>query len=121
MRLSLFIPCFLAAFVAGCTTSLHTEENFLVDTMFDRVNHMAKSCVTKLSKMSAKNDDKHILTFAFYVSSQTVPVVKSDYTQSVKIAIPYFIADSLDNGEPGSAWRNCMREHQALVAQIKYQ
>lgn len=115
---SLFL---LATIATGCTTSFHTEESLLVDTDFDRISRTAKSCVTELSRMSARNDDKHILTFAFYVSSQTIPVVKSDYTQSVKIAIPYLITDSFDNGKPGSAWRNCMQKHQALVTQIKYQ
>ncbi|KAA1195526.1 hypothetical protein [Photorhabdus heterorhabditis] len=118
MRFGLIISILLAIFITGCTTKISTENQ--TDTKFNQINSSAKDCVTELSKKITGNEGKHVFTFAFYVSSQSEPLGNSNYTKSVTTGIPYFTETTLDNGDPGSAWRNCMLKHNALVPQIKF-
>ncbi|EKT64625.1 hypothetical protein [Providencia burhodogranariea] len=85
---------------------------------FEFVNTQAKDCVEKLSELAAENNEPYTFSFAYYVSSTSVPMINSQYTQSKKIGIPYFISPSRDNNHPGSAWRVCMSRHRALDPNI---
>lgn len=116
MRFNLVISILVATFITGCTLNKKLETG----TKYEKISRIAEDCVTELSKKAMGMDGKYVFTFAFYVHKQSAPVINGIYTKSEKTGIPYFIATSLDNGDPGSAWRNCMSYHDALVAQIEF-
>lgn len=102
--------------LAGCT-----KKNLsLEDDQFKFVNEQARKCVDTLSKSVKENNEPYTFSFAYYVSMLSVPVINASYTKSEKHGIPYFIAPTRDKNNPGSAWRECMSEHNALDPNILF-
>lgn len=105
-----------SSLLVGCTNKNSSFE----DPQFKFVYEESIKCSEKLSKLVIANNEPYTFSFAYYVSSQTVPVINANFTQSEKLAISYFIAPTRDNHVSGSAWRACMSEHGALVSNIQF-
>lgn len=68
------------------------------------------ACSEKLYEKVKNNNAPYTFSFAYYIISQTTPVLNASFTQSEKRSVSYFISPIIDNNNPGSAWRACMAE-----------
>ncbi|EKT60092.1 hypothetical protein [Providencia sneebia] len=102
--------------LVGCTTKDTSKK----DGDFEFVYEEAKECVDVISNLLKGNKKPYTLSFAYYVTSHSIPVINGNFTQSEKKAIPYIIVPLKDKIQAGDEWRSCMREKKALVPNIQF-
>lgn len=82
-------------------------------TDFASVNQAADSCTRKLQTEHQFNISRRIPASTVYVNR---PFTEDNHISYR--AIPYFAAASIDKGNPGSAWRNCMARNNVATSAI---
>ena len=101
--------------VAGCTTQNDLSPQ---EKKYQRVNASARECAEEVKNKTIELTVKGMSTRVHWTTVQYV-VTGSDGTENLR-TVEYRTSTILDNGAPGSAWRLCMKNEDALVPELKF-
>lgn len=107
MKFKSLIICSVTAvtILAGCTSHKVTSHE---DPSFLAADKAASHCTDQVSRDAKGHNGKTTLTSIFWHKGQYVRAGDSLSSQEELRAIPMMEASAVDQGKPGSYWRNCM-------------
>ncbi|WKV51248.1 hypothetical protein [Dickeya fangzhongdai] len=92
--------------------------NAPTDTAFQHVARAANECTTDLLTQVRYLDGKYRVMTRYYIKNQTIDTTGGKVIDTRVREIPAINADALDKSEAGSAWRDCMKQKNALAPEI---
>ncbi|AIR68144.1 hypothetical protein [Dickeya fangzhongdai] len=101
--------------LAACSMAPRNEP---ADTAFQHVARAANECTTDLLAQVRHLDGKYRVMTRYYIKNQAVDTTGGKVIDTQVREIPAINADALDKGETGSAWRDCMKQKNALAPEI---
>ena len=101
--------------VAGCATQNDLSPQ---EKKYQRVNTSARQCAEDVKNKTIELTAKGMSTHVHWTTVQYV-FTGSDGKESLR-TVEYRTSTVLDNGAPGSAWRQCMQNDDALVPELKF-
>ncbi|ARB84892.1 MULTISPECIES: hypothetical protein [Yersinia] len=114
MKCKFLIICSVmaVAVLTGCTSqkvTSHEDQNFLV------ADKAARYCTNLVGSDAKSHNGKTTLTSIFWHKGQYVRAGDSLSSQEEFRAIPMMEASVVDQGKPGSYWRNCMSKQGIVI------
>ncbi|MGM3160529.1 hypothetical protein ACS25C_07055 [Dickeya undicola] len=102
--------------LSACSMAPRNEP---ADSAFRHVALAANECTTDLLAQVKHLDGKYRVITRYYIKNQTIDTTGGGKIIDTQVReIPAINADALDKGETGSAWRDCMKQKNALVPEI---
>ncbi|AYN30151.1 MULTISPECIES: hypothetical protein [Buttiauxella] len=101
--------------VSGCASQNDLSPQ---EKKYQRVNAAAHQCAEEVKNKTIELTAKGMSTTVRWTTLQYV-VTGSDGTENLR-AVEYRTSTVLDNDVPGSAWKICMQNADALVPELKF-
>ncbi|GAB7197967.1 hypothetical protein [Dickeya oryzae] len=101
--------------LSACTV---TPQSSPGDNPIQRVANAANECTTDILAQVKRLGGRYQLLTRYYIKNQTIEMNGGRVVDTQVRELPAINATSLDNGDPGSAWRDCMKGKNALAPEI---
>ncbi|UCZ75449.1 hypothetical protein LHK94_21100 [Dickeya zeae] len=89
-----------------------------VDNPIQKVANAANECTTDILAQVKQFGGKYQIITRYYIKNQTAEINGSRVVDTQVRELPAINAASVDKGNPGSAWRDCMKGKNALAPEI---
>lgn len=89
-----------------------------VDNPIQKVANAANECTTDILAQVKQFGGKYQIITRYYIKNQTAEINGSRVVDTQVRELPAINAASVDKGDPGSAWRDCMKGKNALAPEI---
>ncbi|WP_038914046.1 hypothetical protein [Dickeya zeae] len=101
--------------LSACTVAPQSPS---IDNPIQKVANAANECTTGILAQVKQLGGKYQIITRYYIKNQTIEMNGGRVVDTQVRELPAINATSLDNGNPGSAWRDCMKGKNALAPEI---
>ncbi|UJR61977.1 hypothetical protein [Dickeya zeae] len=101
--------------LSACTVDPQSPS---IDNPIQKVANAANECTAGILAQVKRLGGRYQLLTRYYIKNQTIEMNGGRVVDTQVRELPAINATSLDNGNPGSAWRDCMKGKNALAPEI---
>ncbi|QYM96105.1 hypothetical protein FGI04_09110 [Dickeya ananatis] len=101
--------------LSACTV---TPQSSPGDNPIQRVANAANECTSDILAQVKRLGGRYQVLTRYYIKNQTIEINGGRVVDTQVRELPAINATSLDNGDPGRAWHDCMKGKNALAPEI---